>query len=163
MFFRFFSWDEKSQGAWAAFSDGRGRGPFRQGSPADGQRTYGVRKLYLFWIGDRRVPVGAGKRTFGDGSRTNSAGPFGRAGMGRAGRHGGTCHGRPTSLHPGPGYASLAMGRLLSQSVPVLAACFGWWILGEPLTPHFILGTLLVLAACSLLGYQEKRALARVE
>ena len=59
----------------------------------------------------------------------------------------------------GLGYASLAMGTLLAQSVPVLAAFLGWIVLGEPLTPHFVLGTILVLTACTLLGLQEKRAL----
>lgn len=55
----------------------------------------------------------------------------------------------------GLGLASLAMGTLLAQSVPVLAALGGWLILGEPLTPHFILGSVLVLTACVLLGVQE--------
>jgi drug/metabolite transporter (DMT)-like permease len=55
----------------------------------------------------------------------------------------------------GLGLASLAMGTLLAQSVPVLAALGGWLILGEPLTPHFILGSALVLTACVLLGMQE--------
>ena len=54
-------------------------------------------------------------------------------------------------------YASLAMGTLLSLITPVLAALFGWWILGEPLTPHFVLGTTMVLAACAILGWQENR------
>ncbi len=57
----------------------------------------------------------------------------------------------------GLGHASLAMGTLLAQSVPVLAALFGWVLLGEALTPHFILGTVLVLTACVLLGLQESR------
>lgn len=55
----------------------------------------------------------------------------------------------------GLGHASLAMGTLLAQSVPVLAAFFGWIILGEPLTPHFVLGTVFVLTACALLCLQE--------
>lgn len=57
----------------------------------------------------------------------------------------------------GYGYASLAMGTILSLQVPVLAAVFGLWILGEPLTPHFILGTALVLAACGALAWDERR------
>jgi len=57
----------------------------------------------------------------------------------------------------GLGHASLAMGTLLAQSVPVLAALFGWVLLGEALTPHFILGTTFVLTACVLLGIQEKK------
>lgn len=56
----------------------------------------------------------------------------------------------------GLGLASLAMGTLLAQSVPVLAALGGWLLLGEPLTPHFVLGTILVLTACLSLGVQEK-------
>ncbi|HEY5038071.1 MAG TPA: DMT family transporter [bacterium] len=55
----------------------------------------------------------------------------------------------------GMGLASLAMVTLLAQAVPVLAALGGWFILGEPLTPHFILGSILVLTACLLLGAQE--------
>ncbi len=53
------------------------------------------------------------------------------------------------------GFASLAVGTLLALSVPVLASFFGWWILGEPLTPHFILGTVLVLIPCGIFGSQE--------
>lgn len=58
----------------------------------------------------------------------------------------------------GYGYTSLAMGTLLSLIVPVLTALFGLVLLGEPLTPHFLLGTLLVLASCALFGLQEKGA-----
>lgn len=57
----------------------------------------------------------------------------------------------------GLGHASLAMGTLLAQSVPVLAAFLGWVLLGEALTPHFILGTVFVLTACVLLGLEESR------
>lgn len=63
----------------------------------------------------------------------------------------------------GLGHASLAMGTLLAQLVPVLAAFFGWAVLGEGLTPHFILGTAFVLTACILLGLQEKRAIVPIE
>ncbi len=55
----------------------------------------------------------------------------------------------------GYGYTSFAMGTLLSLLTPILAALLGWAWLGEPLTPHFILGTLLILAACLILGWQE--------
>lgn len=63
----------------------------------------------------------------------------------------------------GLGHASLAMGTLLAQLVPVLAAFFGWALLGETLTPHFILGTACVLTACILLGFREKQALTPPE
>ena len=58
----------------------------------------------------------------------------------------------------GYGYTSLAMGTLLSLLVPVLASLFGWILLGEPLTPGFLSGTLLVLMACYLLTRREARA-----
>ncbi len=55
----------------------------------------------------------------------------------------------------GYGYTSFSMGTLLSLLTPILAALLGWVWLGEPLTPHFILGTLLVLGSCLILGWQE--------
>jgi drug/metabolite transporter (DMT)-like permease len=55
----------------------------------------------------------------------------------------------------GYGYTSFAMGTLLSLITPILAALLGWVCLGEPLTSHFILGTLLVLSACLILGWHE--------
>jgi drug/metabolite transporter (DMT)-like permease len=54
----------------------------------------------------------------------------------------------------GMGLPTLAIVTLLAQAVPVLAALGGWFILGEPLTPHFILGSILVLTDCLLLGTQ---------
>jgi S-adenosylmethionine uptake transporter len=55
----------------------------------------------------------------------------------------------------GYGYTSLAMGTILSLLVPVLAALFGWLLLGEALTPGLLSGTVLVLAACWLLNRRE--------
>jgi len=55
----------------------------------------------------------------------------------------------------GFGYVSLATGTLLSLLVPVGAAVLGLLVLGEPLTPHFVLGTGLVLTACGLFSWQE--------
>lgn len=57
----------------------------------------------------------------------------------------------------GYGYVSLAAGSLLSLLVPVLTAFFSWEVLKEPLTPHFILGTCLVLVACGLISLQEQQ------
>jgi probable blue pigment (indigoidine) exporter len=57
----------------------------------------------------------------------------------------------------GYGYTSFAMGTLLSLLTPILAALLGWVWLGEPLTPHFILGTVLVLFSCLVLGWQERK------
>ncbi len=57
----------------------------------------------------------------------------------------------------GYGYTSLAMGTLLSLTVPVLAALFGLLFLNEPLTPHFILGTTMVLAACGILSRLDSK------
>jgi probable blue pigment (indigoidine) exporter len=55
----------------------------------------------------------------------------------------------------GYGHTSFFMGTLLSLITPILAALLGWLWLGEPLTPHFILGTLMVLFACFWLGWRE--------
>jgi len=55
------------------------------------------------------------------------------------------------------GFLTLPMGTLLSLLVPIGAAFFGLLILGESLTPHFLLGTLLVLSACAWLGWSESR------
>ncbi|MGH7740063.1 MAG: DMT family transporter [bacterium] len=56
------------------------------------------------------------------------------------------------------GFLSLAMGTLLALLVPIGAAVFGLLILREPLTPHFLAGTSLVLAACAWLGWRENNA-----
>jgi drug/metabolite transporter (DMT)-like permease len=58
----------------------------------------------------------------------------------------------------GFGYASLHTGTLLSLLVPVGAALLGLLFLGEPLTPHFLLGTALVLTACGYFGWQCGKA-----
>jgi len=55
------------------------------------------------------------------------------------------------------GKTSLALGTLLTLSVPVLAALFGKWFLNESLTPHFGIGLVLVLVACAFLVWQESR------
>jgi drug/metabolite transporter (DMT)-like permease len=57
----------------------------------------------------------------------------------------------------GYGYTSLAMGTLLSLLVPVLAAVFGWLLLGEALGPGMLAGTALVLTACWMLSRREGR------
>ena len=41
---------------------------------------------------------------------------------------------------------------------PVLAAFTGWLVLDEPLTTYFVLGAVLVLAACVALGFREMQA-----
>ncbi len=55
------------------------------------------------------------------------------------------------------GFLSLPMGTLLSLLVPIGAAVLGLLLLGEALTPHFLAGTLLVLAACAWLGWRENK------
>ncbi len=55
----------------------------------------------------------------------------------------------------GYGYTSIALGTLMSMSVPVIAAVGGYTFLGEPLTPHFLLGATLILVACGMLQYRE--------
>ena len=54
-------------------------------------------------------------------------------------------------------YASLAYGALLSLFVPVLAGLFAMLFLGETFAPHFILGTILILAGCGLLSWNESK------
>jgi drug/metabolite transporter (DMT)-like permease len=56
------------------------------------------------------------------------------------------------------GFLSLPMGTLLSLLVPIGAVILGLLLLGEALTPHFLGGTLLVLAACAWLGWSENKA-----
>jgi len=58
------------------------------------------------------------------------------------------------------GYISLALGTLLTLSVPVLAALFGWAFLKEPLTPHFVTGMILVLIACGMMIWREEHTAA---
>jgi drug/metabolite transporter (DMT)-like permease len=58
------------------------------------------------------------------------------------------------------GHTSLALGTLLTVMVPIIAALFGWAILGETLTPHFVLGMILVLTACAILSWQESKKVA---
>lgn len=55
----------------------------------------------------------------------------------------------------GYGYTSIALGTLMALSVPALAALGGRVFLGEPLTPHFVLGGALILTACGILQYRE--------
>ncbi len=55
------------------------------------------------------------------------------------------------------GHTSLALGTLLGVMVPIFAALFGRVILGEALTPHFVLGMILVLSACGILSWQESK------
>jgi drug/metabolite transporter (DMT)-like permease len=55
------------------------------------------------------------------------------------------------------GHMSLALGTLLALAVPVLAALFGWIFLGEPLTPHFLVGMVFVLTACGAMIWQENQ------
>lgn len=55
----------------------------------------------------------------------------------------------------GYGYTSIALGTLMSMSVPAIAAVGGFTLLGEPLTPHFMLGAALILVACGVLQYRE--------
>jgi drug/metabolite transporter (DMT)-like permease len=55
------------------------------------------------------------------------------------------------------GFARLADGALLSLLVPVLTGFFAMLFLQETLAPHFILGTLLILAGCGLLSWEESK------
>ena len=57
----------------------------------------------------------------------------------------------------GYGYAKLAVGTLLSLLVPVIAGLFAVLFLKETLAPHFILGTLMILAGCGILNWEESR------
>jgi len=55
----------------------------------------------------------------------------------------------------GYAYTSLSMGTMLSMMVPFLASLGGWLIFGEELTPHFVMGTALILLSCGFLGWRE--------
>jgi drug/metabolite transporter (DMT)-like permease len=57
----------------------------------------------------------------------------------------------------GYGFARLADGALLSLLVPVLTGFFAMIFLAETLAPHFILGTLMILAGCGLLSREESK------
>lgn len=59
------------------------------------------------------------------------------------------------------GFTSVALGTVMSLSVPALAALVGWVWLGETLTPHFVLGAALILTAMGAMGVQEGRGSAR--
>jgi len=55
----------------------------------------------------------------------------------------------------GYGFTSIALGTVMSLSVPAIAAVAGWVFLGEPLTPNFLLGGTLIMGACGLLQFRE--------
>jgi drug/metabolite transporter (DMT)-like permease len=55
----------------------------------------------------------------------------------------------------GYGYTSIPLGTVMSLSVPAIAAVGGWALLGEPLTPNFLLGATLILTAVGVLQYRE--------
>lgn len=65
----------------------------------------------------------------------------------------------------GYGYTSIPLGTVMSLSVPAIAAVGGWALLGEPLTPNFLLGAALILTAIGVLQYREavERASDRLE
>lgn len=65
----------------------------------------------------------------------------------------------------GYGYTSIPLGTVMSLSVPAIAAVGGWTLLGEPLTPNFLLGAALILTAIGVLQYREavERASERLE
>ncbi len=56
-------------------------------------------------------------------------------------------------------HTSVALASLLSLLTPILAALTGWIFLAEALTGHFVLGALLILLACAVLGYREIQAI----
>jgi drug/metabolite transporter (DMT)-like permease len=55
----------------------------------------------------------------------------------------------------GYGYTSIALGTLMSLSVPAIAAVGGWAFLAEPLTKNFLLGAVMIMTACGILQYRE--------
>ncbi len=52
-------------------------------------------------------------------------------------------------------HTSVALASLMSLITPIIAIFCGFLFLNEALTPHFLLGSALILIACSLLGLQE--------
>ena len=57
----------------------------------------------------------------------------------------------------GYGNASVALGTVLSLLVPILTACGESLLFGRSVTPQFIFGASLVLAACAISGGLERR------
>lgn len=58
----------------------------------------------------------------------------------------------------GYGHVSIALGTVMSLSVPLFATLGGWLLLGETITPRFLLGAGLVVAACAISAVLEVRS-----
>jgi drug/metabolite transporter (DMT)-like permease len=58
-------------------------------------------------------------------------------------------------------HTSLQLGSVLALSVPIVAVFCGWLLLDEALSPMFLLGGGLILAATGLLGALERRSVAK--
>src|SRR5690606_30484799 len=55
-------------------------------------------------------------------------------------------------------HTSLQLGSLLALTVPVIAVLLGWLLLDEALSPRFVSGGALILAASAGLGTLERRS-----
>lgn len=53
-------------------------------------------------------------------------------------------------------YTTIRLGSVLSMLVPLIAALTGALFLGEPITAHFVLGALLILASVALATWRER-------
>lgn len=54
-------------------------------------------------------------------------------------------------------HTSLQLGSVLALTVPVVAVLCGWWFLNEPLSPTFVAGGSLILAASAWIGIRDGR------
>jgi len=52
-------------------------------------------------------------------------------------------------------HTSLQLGSVLALTVPVVAVFSGWWLLGEPLSPTFVAGGLLIVGASAWIGVRD--------
>ena len=52
-------------------------------------------------------------------------------------------------------HTSLQFGSVLALTVPVVAVFSGWWLLGEPLSPTFVVGGLLIVVASAWIGLRD--------
>jgi drug/metabolite transporter (DMT)-like permease len=60
-------------------------------------------------------------------------------------------------------HTSVPLASLISLSTPALACFFGWSLLGEALTPHYLAGALCIFSALGLRAWFESRSVEAPE